>query len=162
MRLIIEGCDGVGKTSIIKKLAEEYNLDIFYSTYHGPKKLNIYRERLQLNDIVFDRSFISEFVYSKILDRESEINLFDFNYLLKTAEIAGFKIIILTCEVNEIIRRLNERKDEMQNILSNIKKIELEYEEICSNNDIIKIDTTNKSIQEIVEKIKEKVEHGNY
>ena len=37
MKIILEGCDGTGKTTLAKLLAEKYGLDICHCTAEDPK-----------------------------------------------------------------------------------------------------------------------------
>ena len=55
MRLILEGPDCAGKSTMAKELAERLKLDIIKSTYYGPKNISAYRERLACQDVVIDR-----------------------------------------------------------------------------------------------------------
>ena len=66
MRIIIEGCDGVGKSTLALSLAKKYKCDIIHMTAWSPKVLSSYINRLKNKNIILDRSFISEVVYSKI------------------------------------------------------------------------------------------------
>ena len=40
MNIIIEGCDGVGKTTLAKKLADKYCCDILHMTKNSDKTLD--------------------------------------------------------------------------------------------------------------------------
>jgi len=72
MKIMLEGIDGIGKTTIAKKLCNELGLGY----YHPPtalKNLSAYQKTIsqeyikaaQLNNIIFDRLYMSEYAYSK-------------------------------------------------------------------------------------------------
>jgi thymidylate kinase len=69
MKIIIEGCDGVGKTTLAETLAHTLNGRVEHDS--EPKTYNEYMERLnQKGVVIFDRFFLGQFVYNKQEDRK--------------------------------------------------------------------------------------------
>lgn len=127
MNIIIEGCDGVGKTTLAKKLADKYCCDILHMTKNSDKTLDSYISKMLNKNIIFDRCFISEYVYSKVFNRTTNIDEYALNFLLNFAYNQNYKIFILSISTDEIIKRLNIRGDEENDIIKNVSFLNDEY-----------------------------------
>lgn len=121
MRIIIEGADGVGKTTIAEKIAEKFNLSLVHFTNKDPRDLNFYYQSLRKNNVVYDRSFLSEMIYPKIFNRPQKLKKYEFEYLLEKAKELEIKIIIL----NNDNYGLKDSEDKV--IKNNINKIKDDY-----------------------------------
>lgn len=95
MRIIIEGADGVGKSTIAKKIAEKFNLSLVHFTNKDPRDLDFYYQSLRKNNVVYDRNFLSEMIYPKIFNRPEKLKEYEFQYLLEKAKELDIKIIII-------------------------------------------------------------------
>lgn len=157
MQLIIEGCDGVGKTTVAEILADKYGCDILHMTRNGPKTIESYLHRYDQSGLISDRSFICEFIYSSVFNRTSEVTLKCCERLLDYVKMQGFKIIIFYCDYDEIMRRLKIRNNESSEILKNIDKISNAYCHFADVYDIPIIDVTNLTPDEIVKIIEEEI-----
>jgi len=112
--LIIEGIDGVGKTTLVEYL-QSYGMKKFHFDYDSknmdllPKYMNV----LSLNDseLVLDRSFISEMVYGPVMRNTCKLNVEDYTKLLIAYKTAGAKIIYLTAPKDVLLKRRNDDKD---------------------------------------------------
>ena len=75
MKIIVEGCDGSGKTTLAKTLASVYGLSY---THYGPE-LNTYEILMEcaaiLDDAVIDRFHYSQMVYGPICRGEPALSL---------------------------------------------------------------------------------------
>lgn len=158
MRIIIEGCDGTGKSSVALKLAEIYEENILHMTRWGKKNFRSYfNQYSQVEPFISDRSFISEIVYSKVFNRDCGINDDEIDDLFRLLQNKEYKIVILICAINEIRRRLNIRNDESEDILKRIEKIQDEFMELAKEYHFCVINTTYKTIDEIVEEIQRRL-----
>ena len=158
MQIIIEGCDGVGKSTLVESLAEKYGCDILHMTSWGPKTYTSYLHRYDQDGIISDRSFISEKVYSKVFNRPSEISDGHFESLLSYVRLQGYKIVILTCDSFELMRRLMERDDEDlydADLRYKLEKLQEEYVRIGEKYDIPIIDTTDMYDSEVLKNVLE-------
>lgn len=121
MRIIIEGADGVGKTTIAEKIADKFNLSLVHFTNKDPRDLNFYYQSLRKNNVVYDRNFLSEMIYPKIFNRPEKLKKYEFEYLLEKAKELEIRIIIL----NNDLYSLKDSEDEV--IKNNINKIKDDY-----------------------------------
>lgn len=80
MIIIIEGLDGVGKTTLTKKLSKKYNLNYIKGTFSDnfdEKKeriISLFGQLFSNENYIYDRStLIDDFVYSFLNDKESDL-----------------------------------------------------------------------------------------
>lgn len=90
MRIILEGVDGMGKTTLANHLCQKFG----FGYYHPPRPLkkdfknyfiysfDEYKAVLQLNHVILDRSFISEYAYNYNHDLTYLAHFSQHNYFL--------------------------------------------------------------------------------
>ena len=149
MKIIIEGCDGTGKTTLAKTLAEMYQLDVVHMTNRDSNTFNFYREALGKEDVVWDRNLIGEIVYPKVFNRQSNIDEIDLEFLIKRAKASGVIFLILTTDMEEIKRRIIERGGEYESVIENLEFINTTFCEIATKYNLPLIDTSKVSVSEI-------------
>ena len=98
MEMIIDGPDNSGKTTFAKRMAEIHGIDYAHMNYDDPRLMNFYFHTMAKSDIVWDRHFISEYVYAKIFNRPTEINDPELSYLINRAKHLGVTIVICVSE----------------------------------------------------------------
>lgn len=124
MRIIIDGADCVGKTAYCEKLAFDNKLNVYHFTRNSSKKtINYIIKMLLNNNTVFDRSFISEVIYSNYYDRKTKVNL---KLLLLFCKLMKIKIIICTADDTKIREIYNSKYFEI-NKLSDILAINRDF-----------------------------------
>ena len=96
-------------------------------TKNSDKTLDSYISKMLNKNIIFDRCFISEYVYSKVFNRTTNIDEYALNFLLNFAYNQNYKIFILSISTDEIIKRLNIRGDEENDIIKNVSFLNDEY-----------------------------------
>ena len=151
--LIIEGPDNCGKTNIASLLSDVLKIPVYKSgrevdafkekdAQYNILKWGVY-EQLKMvetydSGIIFDRFFPSEFVYSKVYNRKSDIELIkkydkDFNRL-------GGKIIFLD-------KQIMDGEDELihENQYQEIREQYKIYKNEITSCDYITIDTTDRN-----------------
>lgn len=153
MRIIIEGCDSVGKTTVIEKLCNEYKLDIVKMTGPGWKDFESYFQKALLDNVVHDRSFISEFVYSTIYKRDSVVDKSSFEMLLSLYRKYNTHIIFLTADVDVIMKRLKKRNTDNEQENDIIKR-KIAYDLIAKIFSIKIIDTSSLDEEQIFKEVK--------
>lgn len=153
MRVAIDGCDGTGKTTITEKLANKFGCNIVRLTHGGDRSLKAYFELMATDNVVHDRTFISEIIYPKYFGRKSRLGDNYEEYLLKMIENKSIKLFILTARPDVIQNRIRERGDEFISNIDTFTKINHDYLEYARAHNIVIIDTTNKTIDEIVNEI---------
>lgn len=145
MRIIIEGADGVGKSTIVNKLAKKYNLDKVHFSYDDPKDLDFYFHTARKSKYIYDRHFISEVIYHKYFNRPRNLEDFEIKYLLEKSKYLDIKTIILT---NDKFKLKNEEYDFIK---KNIKLINDDYLEFGKKFNIPIVNTNDyKKIEEII------------
>ena len=153
MKVLIDGPDGVGKTSICEKLANKLGCNIIRLTHGGDRSLSAYCESVSIDNMVHDRTFLSEIIYPKYFGRESRVNdvlIHAVSTLISTLEA---KVFILTADDDVLIERLSKRGDEFLDDINVIKDIKKDYLRIAQEYGYTVIDTSNKTIDEIVEEM---------
>lgn len=158
MKCIIEGPDGTGKSTLVEKLANLYHCDIVRMTKNGSKKVTDYLDKHNLDNVIFDRSFLSEHVYCSLFGKKPSFSKDDIAFMIKDARMKGYQIIILNCDVLTIKKRLLERGDEFEEVMENVNKIVKHYEQISEEFDIPMIDASkckNKVFVDAVEILEE-------
>lgn len=147
--VIFEGCDGSGKTSIMKGLWNDIDLH----KYH-----------------ISDRSFISDFIYAKKFNRNKIHNIdvkvyYDY-HLQRVLSLPDLKIVVCIADKSVLYDRCIKKDDP----IIQDKERDLAESELSSDNDLFKnytimlckkydipikvIDTTNETLKESILKVK--------
>ena len=113
-----------------------------------------YKAKLKLNNIISDRSFISEMIYTTAFDMMPRITLKNLNEFMELAEKQDWKFIILTAPIDDIKNRLINRGNEDQAIIENIDYINELYQIYSRLLHIPTVDTSKADyLNEIVKEI---------
>jgi len=95
MRIIIDGNDGVGKTTLAKKLQEHFGIKSYiHSSWNDPSDYMFCRELLRKEDVIFDRCFLDERIYSKVLNRKPRLTLEQEQSLIEFVKSEGILVIL--------------------------------------------------------------------
>ena len=125
MNIIIEGCDGTGKTFLAKFLCEK--LGMYYWHESAPRSLEEYKQMLAPGGIVFDRFCFGQFVYNT--EEQRKLNIDQLRELCETVFPQTHTLVIYVDASTElIIDRLVARgegtpadKAEMEKWIKNIR-----------------------------------------
>lgn len=151
MRVILEGCDGVGKTTLAKIIADKYHLDICHCGKSDPVDFDFYYNSMRKDNIVWDRHAIGELVYPSVFGRTQGIGYNSLYEIINNAKQIGVKIFVLTADDDAIKQRLNERGTEEPKILSNICFINDKFKRLAHDLCVPVIDTSKMTLKEIFE-----------
>ena len=152
MRIIVEGCDGTGKTTLVNKLIEKYNIKNYvHTTKDDPNTFSFYSESLDRDDIIFDRHFIGEMIYPSIFNRQGNLTRRNFERLLYKAYMLGYKIFILFSDSETIKQRLSD--NEHKEVIENVDKINGRFIKIAREYGIQLINTSEDSFEFICEAV---------
>lgn len=152
MKIVIEGCDGTGKTSVAKILAEKYGCDIVHMTGNDPKDYEFYNQSLRKEQVVYDRNVLGEFVYPYVFGRQKEVQYSELNTLMHFRRSIGVHFFVLTANRETCKRRLIE-KDEDIKIIQNIDYILAKFKTLAFEFNIPEIDTTLLTAEETAKEI---------
>ena len=162
MRIILEGCDGTGKTTLARALAVKYGLDVVHVTNRDSNTFDFYKQSFGKDDVVWDRNVIGEIIYPKIFRREGKIDEIDLEYLIKRAKADGIIFLVLTTDYATLRDRIDARGDEFAAVRNHLGEINDKFCSIAAQYDLPLIDTSKTSLDEICKNYikKEKKHHG--
>lgn len=109
MQIILEGPDGIGKSTISNYLLSIYDLDYIHNLPSDPNTLEFYLEQIKKPNCIMDRSSISELIYSYIYDRDCRMEWDDQIEFLK--HFNGYYIICYASNFEDLKTRFEARGD---------------------------------------------------
>ena len=118
MNIIIEGCDGTGKSTLARYFE---SLGMFYWHESEPRSFEEYCKMLSTDNVVFDRFCFGQFVYNLPEQRkmtEEELHLLATEIAPKTNTL----IIYVNCPTQVIIDRLIERGEGAEELRMDMEK----------------------------------------
>lgn len=119
MLIIVEGADGVGKTSLINRIAESIHAEVLH---RGPLKrdpIDEYARDIQHyrpgrgRTILCDRWHLGEKLYGPLLRGESRLTREVEAHVEKVLQARGALMIVLTDKVEDVKYRLGARGDDL-------------------------------------------------
>lgn len=164
--LIVEGIDGVGKTTLVEHLQQDYGVKKYHFDYdlNNMDLLSKYMKVLssEINDkLVLDRSFISEMVYGPVIRNSCKLSLEDYTKLLNAYKKIGARIIYLICPKEILLKRRNFDKSDYEIITNYYEKLKNKYDEIMEYSskfiDVITINTYEENIEQVRNHVKKAV-----
>lgn len=151
--IVLEGCDGAGKTSIADALRDQHGYAVTHSgrTRDGTDLAARYRQILATpGRIVLDRSFISELVYGPLFHRRSRITPPAAVDLARLAAGRGGVLVHLTGNPDVIAARLASRDGTappLEHLRSIIDAYHAAFRLLDGTAPVITIDTTSASLR---------------
>lgn len=112
MMIVLEGIDGVGKTTLANLLSKTYNAGIVHATRETPNDWGWFNELMDLaqdRNIIMDRSFWGQFVYQEPDQRN--LSWEQLHELEHRLEQEGGKLIYVTASDDDINKRLGARAE---------------------------------------------------
>lgn len=119
MNIVIEGCDGTGKSTLAKFLAERLGMHYWHES--APRSFSEYETMLRSGNVVFDRFCFGQFVYNEVQDRA--MNLEGLKALVRDIFPATNTLLIyVDCSTDEIIKRLIARGEGSSSVRVDMEK----------------------------------------
>lgn len=165
MKIIVDGCDFTGKTTLINQLLQHYNsskLSYLHFSYRDRRDYNFYNTMLDKVDFIADRHFLDELIYPKVFNRLPGFTDFEFAELMEKCKDQDIKIIILTCSNEELLKRSKTRHGEEPEVLRNLIDINEKFIKLANMCDLHLFDTTINSLDEIISYIEGELKHERY
>lgn len=165
--LVIEGTEGVGKTTLVQKLNA-----IGYLSKHfdydkkaldvRQKYLSIYRAASESSDnYVFDRSFMSEDVYGPVMRGGSRLSDSGVLEILSFLNSIQSKIIVMTANDEALQSRVKLRNEEDEFAFEDILKLNRKYQEVARRYsqfcDVVELDTSYLSAEQVFQSVVSKI-----
>ena len=157
MKIILEGVDGAGKTTLAKILAEKYGLDVVHCTQHDAADYAFYRQTLRKENVIWDRHTLGELIYPRVFNRRPQLGTEDARLVMHYAKEEGVKVLVLTADMNVLLERLNARcpaEDPM--IMDNLDYIDNKFKFYAKEYRVPVIDTSKMTLNEIFNLLEEK------
>jgi thymidylate synthase len=107
---IFDGCDGAGKSSYIDRVIEKsvYDVIAFVKPEDDFNKLIYFQTALTRGNIVLDRFYYSEWVYSIIFDRKCRLNNSDIKVLESLLNYRNATFVFMDTDPDICFNRLDE------------------------------------------------------
>lgn len=96
MKIIVDGPNNVGKSSIIETITEYLDLDVVHCSKHSEISRDYFIDLLNRDNIILDRGPISELVYSEIYERDFKFNQKDVKDILQNLSKDVIYVILLS------------------------------------------------------------------
>jgi len=151
MKIILEGCDGTGKTTLAKKLVQHYGLDYVHVNRDDPTTYEFYSQTMKKTNVIWDRHFIGEMVYPSVFKRKPNLKMVDFENLLQQSK--ENKIIILVLTAGEDRLAETNKRDEFPEVLKNLYLINGQFIAIADIYKIPMINVFETSFEDIIKVI---------
>ena len=127
MKVILEGPDGVGKSTLAEYLCNHHGLEVKHSSGETKNDLQYHFELINDDNICLDRANLGEIVYPIIYDRQAKMNWADqITFMNKCAEENIIYIIFYASNFEDLKKRLFSRGDTEQ-VLNNAEKINFSF-----------------------------------
>ena len=133
MLVILEGCDGTGKSTIAKRLASVLNAEVIHCSTKTPNNYGFFSEIIyqsRKRNIIADRFMYGQFVYQEENERKlTKAQL----YQLETQLLgAGAKVVLVSATTKDIEARLDSRNEKLINGLS-ISEVKDRFNSLMKN-----------------------------
>lgn len=156
--IILEGIDGSGKTTLANKLKEHGYFDLHFA--HDPENKDLFTKYSKILDVpnsqnlILDRSFISEFVYGTVLRGVSRLNESQIRMLAQKYARKDGKVIYLVASYNTLLKRRSKENKDLKTLQKHYKELNNSYEYIMKSLQnsikIYKFNTDLKSTDQII------------
>ena len=151
MLIVLEGCDGTGKTTLAKLLQTCYNMEYIHCTAETPNNYEFFADIIKRSantDIVCDRFFWGQFVYQKEEERHlTKDELFSLYALMNTASKRN-RIILVEASPFAVQSRLNSRNETTKlSVYDILRAFKIIASESCADVPVYRYNTSTGEIE---------------
>lgn len=118
MNIVIEGCDGTGKSTLAKYLCNQ--LGLYYWHENAPRTLEEYKQMLAPGGTVFDRFCLGQFIYNS--PEERKLSQEDLQELFQYFKKSNTILLFVDAPTNVIIDRMLSRGEGTQELKYDMEK----------------------------------------
>lgn len=137
MLVVLEGCDGAGKTELATFLSKVLKADIIHCSTHTPNDLEFFKNIIDAakgkRNVIADRFCYGQFIYQQPDERPLAYGRFtaeELLYVLETSMLANkAKVIYVTAPADVIKSRLRARGEELINGLT-VEEVLKRYDDV--------------------------------
>lgn len=162
MRVIVEGPNGIGKSTLIKHLQDKYALTYYHSNNKTENTLEYHQNLIKDNNVICDRFNLGEIVYPVIYGRQTKMKYQEHETLFKQLnEMGAMFILFIDSNGKTLNQRLTSRGDTEEVLLNSsiendlfiaIKDyLEKKYKDMLIVVDVDKVPDQIKFIEDIIE-----------
>ncbi len=144
MIIILEGADGVGKTTLAEALVKELEAHYIHATWN--RELNSYMLKYQtdilteamikisdtMRPVILDRLWLSEAIYSEVYRYGSQFPHFGILCDVILKSVGGFNILCLAGEGHE--KRFDNLKAERKEMYDDVSRVAMLYTQFWEGN----------------------------
>lgn len=131
MLIVLEGCDGTGKTTLANSLANILNAEVIHCSSKTPNNYSFFRNIIEASKdkiIIADRFCYGQYVYQK--DGERPLGSTKILNELESQMLNGdVKVVYVTAPTKEISKRLSARNEFLINGLT-IDEVKFRFESL--------------------------------
>lgn len=154
MRIIIEGADLTGKSTLAKRLAKDFDLSYVHVIRKDLHTKDFYMNLLDKYDVIFDRHFIGESIYPILFKRPPKFGEDGFNEILNKARELNYVIIVTYATHEQLIDRIKQRPNEPNDVIETIEKANEMFIDKAVKYGFILINTETTPYHRILDMIK--------
>lgn len=151
--ILLEGCDGAGKTTLAVALATGHGYQMVHAT-RTPEGIDLAERYAGIlvwpGRLVLDRSFVSELVYGPLVHGRSRLTFTEAADLTRTVAARGGVLVHVTATPEVIQARLEERDGSapsLDHLRALIDRYAAVFAELADLAPIMTVDTTSRDGQ---------------
>lgn len=153
MRIILEGADLTGKSTLAKRLEKDFDLSYVHIIRKDSHSKEFYLNLLDKHDVIFDRHFIGESIYPYLFKREAKFGKDGFNEIKNRALELGYKIVVVFATEEQLLSRLKERNNEPEDVVKTLLEANKRFVDRALENGFILINVEDMSYENILKKL---------
>ena len=148
MRIIIEGVDGIGKSTLCLKLSKYFESAIVHNRADTDNSYEYYVSLHEVEHLIQDRSYISEVIYSEAFNRKIRLT----NEELLALDIMysdAATIVLYSSNGYKFAVNNNNETVELRSKQFKISELYKDYNKAMNNTDIISIDVAHLDADQV-------------